>query len=113
MALEVNGESIETDAEGYLVNPDDWNEQIAKQFALEEGLELTDLHWNIIKFMRNYYSKNQIPADVRHVTKHLVDELGYSKKEAKKRLFELFPYGHVKQTCKIAGMRKPRIWSTG
>jgi tRNA 2-thiouridine synthesizing protein E len=63
--------------------------------------------------MRDYYNEQQIPADVRFVTKYLVNELGYGKKEAKKRLFDLFPYGHVKHTCKISGMKRPRIWSTG
>ncbi len=113
MALEVNGSSIEIDSEGFLVSPGDWNEEIAEQLAQGEGVELTELHWQIIKFMRTYYSGHQSPADVRHVTKFLVDEQGYDKKEAKKRLFELFPYGYVKQACKIAGMRKPRMWSTG
>ena len=113
MALEVNGKSLETDPEGYLVWPGDWNKAVAEQLAQQEGVELTERHWQIINFMRQYYSEHQSPADVRDVTKYLVAELDYDKKEAKKCLFDLFPYGYVKQACKIAGMKKPRIWSTG
>lgn len=47
------------------------------------------------------------------MAKHLAAHLGCDKKTAKARLFELFPYGYVKQTCKIAGMKRPRAWSTG
>jgi len=43
----------------------------------------------------------------------LVEAHGYDKKSAKQHLFELFPYGYVKQACKIAGMQRPRAWSTG
>ncbi|MCA1806204.1 MAG: TusE/DsrC/DsvC family sulfur relay protein [Xanthomonadaceae bacterium] len=50
--------------------------------------------------------------DARFVIHFLADELGHGR-QAKARLFELFPYGYVKQACRIAGMRKPRAWSTG
>ncbi|MCK5716777.1 MAG: TusE/DsrC/DsvC family sulfur relay protein [Thiomargarita sp.] len=113
MALEVNGQSIETDEEGYLINPEEWTEDIAKYLAEEEKVEMIEEHWKIIYFMRDYYTEHQVPVDVRFVTKYLINELGYGKKEAKKHLFELFPYGYVKQACKIAGMKRPRIWSTG
>jgi len=113
MALEVNGKSIETDNEGYLVNPDEWNEEIASLFAQGEKVEMTELHWKVIGFMRQYYNEHQTPADVRYVTKFIANEVGCTKKEAKKHFFELFPFGHVQQCCKIAGMRRPRIWSTG
>ena len=63
--------------------------------------------------MRGYFGEHQIAPAVRHATKNLAAELGLSKKEGKKLLFELFPYGYVKQACKIAGMKKPRAWSTG
>jgi sulfur relay (sulfurtransferase) DsrC/TusE family protein len=51
--------------------------------------------------------------DVRHVVDLLVKEQGSGKKSAKQQLFKLFPYGYVKQACKIAGMQRPRVWSTG
>ena len=113
MSLEVNGKSIQTDNEGYLVDPDEWNEEIATQLALGEEVELTEQHWKVLGFMRDYYNERRIPADVRYVTKFIANELGCGKKDAKKRFFELFPFGHVQQCCKIAGMKRPRIWSTG
>ncbi len=98
------------DAEGYLIEPGDWDEEVAKALAAEEDIQLSDDHWDIIRFMREYHEEHQVAADARFVIKHLEQRLG---KEARKKLFELFPYGHVKQTCKIAGMKRPRAWSTG
>jgi tRNA 2-thiouridine synthesizing protein E len=101
------------DVEGYLVEPDDWSEETAIIFAKEEQITLTTQHWKIIGFMRDYYRQHGIAADVRHVATFMAKELGVDKKLGKKRVFELFPYGYVKQACKIAGMKKPRAWSTG
>lgn len=100
----------ERDAEGYLVDPGDWNEEVAKMLAKEENLTLNDDHWDAIRFMRDFYEENQVAADARFVIKHLAQRMG---KDAHKKLFELFPYGYVKQACKISGMRRPRAWSTG
>jgi TusE/DsrC/DsvC family sulfur relay protein len=99
-----------TDEEGYLVDPQDWTEMIAKGFALQENIQLTEDHWDAIRFMREYYADHQIAPDVRHVMKHLAKRLGPGSRNA---IFELFPYGYVKQACKIAGMKRPRGWSTG
>lgn len=100
----------ERDAEGYLVEPNDWNEEVARILAHDENIQLGDDHWDVIRFMRDYYDEHQIAADTRFVIKHLAERFG---RDAQKRLFDLFPYGYVKQACKIAGMRRPRAWSTG
>ncbi|MEE4235867.1 MAG: TusE/DsrC/DsvC family sulfur relay protein [Anderseniella sp.] len=100
----------ERDAEGYLIEPGDWSEDVARALAREENIELSDDHWDAINFMRDFYEENQVAADARFVIKHLAERMG---KDAHKKLFELFPYGYVKQACKIAGMRRPRAWSTG
>ena len=100
----------ERDAEGYLVEPSDWNDEIAQMLAQEENITLNDDHWDAIRFMRDYYEEHQVAADARFVIKHLAERFG---REAQKMLFVLFPYGYVKQACKIAGMRRPRAWSTG
>ncbi len=105
--------SVTRDNEGYLVNPDDWNEDIANELAREEGIDLNDEYWPVLNFMRDYYNEHRVPPDVRHVTGYLVKEHGHAKKEAKKIIFTLFPYGYVKQACKISGMKRPRGWSTG
>jgi dissimilatory sulfite reductase related protein len=98
------------DEEGYLIEPKDWNEDIAKEFASQEDIDLTEDHWDAIHYIREYYLEHQIAPDVRHVMKHLAERLG---PESRNRIFELFPYGYVKQACKIAGMKRPRGWSTG
>jgi TusE/DsrC/DsvC family sulfur relay protein len=98
------------DVEGYLVDPAQWNEDVAVALGRELGIELGDDHWDVIRFMRAYYDEHQVAADARFVFRHL--DARYPG-EGRKRLFELFPYGYVGHACKIAGMRRPRAWSTG
>ena len=98
------------DAEGYLIDPDEWDERVAEAIAEELGIALTKDHWEAIRFMRRYYEDRRIAADARFVIKHL--ERLYPG-EGRKRLFDLFPYGYVGQACKVAGMKRPRAWSTG
>lgn len=100
----------ETDDEGYLVDPIAWTEEIAHLFAAMENIQLTEDHWEVINFIRSYYVEHQISPDVRHVMKHLSKRPG---NESRNRIFELFPYGYVRQACKISGMKRPRAWSTG
>jgi TusE/DsrC/DsvC family sulfur relay protein len=100
------------DEEGYLVDPADWNEAIAAELARKEGVALTEAHWVVLRFLRQYYDEHHIAPDARHVMKHLAAWRGAGR-EDRNDLFRLFPYGYVKQACKIAGMRRPRAWSTG
>ncbi|HIC41622.1 MAG TPA: TusE/DsrC/DsvC family sulfur relay protein [Gammaproteobacteria bacterium] len=111
--MEVNDEIIELDNEGYLIEPSQWQRDVAIQLATEENLELNDEHWIVLGLMRDFYNENGIAPDVRHIFKQLGVDLDISKKEAKAKLFSLFPYGYVQQACKISGMRRPRGWSTG
>lgn len=103
---------LRLDSEGYLVDPADWDRGIAIELASSENIVLTEDHWRVIEFMRSYFDKNQVAADARFVIRYLADEVGYGK-SAKAILYQLFPYGYVKQACKIAGMKRPRAWSTG
>lgn len=98
------------DPEGYLVDPSDWTEAVAVALAACEGIELGSDHWDVLRFMRRHYEENRVAVDARLVIRHLVDRLGPG---ARNRLFELFPYGYPGQACKIAGMKRPRAWSTG
>jgi tRNA 2-thiouridine synthesizing protein E len=109
MPLEVAGNSLQIDDEGYLVDPADWSREVAVELARREGVALTDEHWAVIRFMREYYELHRIAPDARFVLKHLAETRGAERN----LLFRLFPYGYVKQACKIAGMRRPRAWSTG
>jgi tRNA 2-thiouridine synthesizing protein E len=112
MIADKEGYTVATDEEGYLVDPAHWDEHVAQQLAWQEQLDLNEEHWQVFRFMRAYYAEHQIAPDARFAIKFLADELGYGRK-AQNHLFKLFPYGYVKQACKIAGMKRPRAWSTG
>jgi len=107
--MEMTMQPPATDEEGYLVDPAEWSEALAEALAAVENIHLTGAHWEAVRFMRDFYQEHQVIPDVRFVTRHLAEKLGGSRN----LVFELFPYGYVKQACKIAGMRRPRGWSTG
>lgn len=106
MAIDVNGKSYETDEEGYLVNLADWNEDVGAALAQTEGVAMTDQHWEVVNFLRDYYNEFQIAPAVRVLTKAIGKKLGPEKGNSQ-YLYELFPYGPAKQACKIAGLPKP------
>jgi len=104
---------LTVDDEGYLIDPGEWTKDVAHNLAKTENLDLIDQHWPILDCMRDFYNENSVAPDVRHVVKHLTTEHGFNKKDSKKHVFNLFPYGYVKKACKISGMKRPRGWSTG
>ena len=106
MALEIDGKSYDTDQEGYLVNLSDWTDQLANEMAKADGAVLEDKHWEVIKFLRDYYEEYQIAPPTRILTKAVGKKLGKDKGTSK-YLYELFPYGPAKQACKYAGLPKP------
>jgi tRNA 2-thiouridine synthesizing protein E len=107
MAIEVKGASVETDENGYLVNLEDWNEDVALKLAEGEDIDMTEAHWDLVKFLRNYYAEYQIAPAVKVLTKAMATEKGMDKKEASEFLYGLFPKGPALQACKIAGLPKP------
>ncbi len=106
MPIEVNGKSLEVDEEGYLSNLSEWEPAVAEVMAKAEDVELSDDHWQIINFLREYYEEYQIAPAVRVLTKAVGKKLGKEKGNSK-YLYELFPYGPGKQACKYAGLPKP------
>ncbi len=106
MPIVVNGQSIETDEEGYLADRTQWNEEVAKVLASTDNAELTQNHWEVLNFLREYYEEYQIAPAVRVLTKAIGKKLGADKGNSK-YLYELFPYGPAKQACKYAGLPKP------
>ncbi|MXZ81139.1 MAG: TusE/DsrC/DsvC family sulfur relay protein [Gammaproteobacteria bacterium] len=106
MSLEINGKSYETDEEGYLANLSDWSHDLAEAMAREDGCDLTDNHWEVVNFLREYYDEYQIAPAVRVLTKAIGKRLGKDKGNSR-YLYELFPYGPAKQACKYAGLPKP------
>jgi len=103
MSLEINGKTYETDEEGYLADLSEWNAEIAGHMAREDDCDLSDNHWEVINFLREYYEEYQIAPAVRILTKAIGKKLGKDKGNSK-YLYELFPYGPAKQACKPANM---------
>jgi tRNA 2-thiouridine synthesizing protein E len=106
MPIEVSGKTIETDEEGYLANRTDWSEDVAKEMARLDNCDLSENHWEVINFLREYYDEYQIAPAVRVLTKAIGKKLGADKGNSK-YLYELFPYGPANQACKYAGLPKP------
>jgi tRNA 2-thiouridine synthesizing protein E len=92
--------SIEVDEDGFMQAPEIWNEEIAAALATTEGVQaLTDDHWKIVKYLRDYYLKFGIAPMIRKLCK----ETGYDLKT----IYQLFPSGPAKGGCKVAGLPKP------
>ena len=99
--LEVAGKTLELDSDGHLANREDWNEEIAAEFATQEGIEeLNDRHWIVINFMRKVFDEKGDAPSIRKLTK----ESGVDTKE----LYALFPKGPAKKAAKVAGLPKPK-----
>lgn len=107
MALHINDKLIETDEEGFLLDPSDWDRDLAERIARDEQLELTPDRWTVVQFVRDHFEERGTVPEARFVLKMLEQTLG-KERATRKFLQELFPYGYGQQACKIAGMRKPR-----
>ena len=104
--MTVDGKDYEVDEEGYLIDLSQWNKPVGEELAKSENVEMTEGHWEVIEFLREYYDEYQIAPAVRVLTKAIGKKLGKEKGNSK-YLYELFPYGPAKQACKIAGLPKP------
>ncbi len=97
---EVDGRKYEVDEDGFLQEPDRWNENVATDFAQTEHVtNLTESHWKVIKYIRNYYLQFGIAPMIRKLCK----ETGFKLNE----IYQLFPSGPAKGACKLAGLPKP------
>jgi len=95
------GTPVEVDAEGFLTDPDQWNEQIAEQIANENEIgQLTDRHWMVVNYMRKSYLEDGSAPSIR--------TLGKASGVPIKELYQLFPKGPAKKAAKVAGIPKPR-----
>ena len=106
MAYELNGQNFDVDEEGYITDISLWNKELADLIAKGEEIDMTEDHWEVVNFLRDYYEEYQIAPAVRVLTKAVKKSLGADKGNSK-YLYELFPYGPAKQACKIAGLPKP------
>ena len=101
MTVTLAGHAVELNDEGFFVDPDAWTEDMAPELAKAEGIdELTDRHWQVIRFMRTEYATKGTGPTVR--------VLGKTSGVSIKELYELFPKGPAKTAAKIAGIPKPR-----
>jgi tRNA 2-thiouridine synthesizing protein E len=98
--FELGEVSIEVDEDGFMEEPDLWNEAVAKALATTEGVdEMTEEHWKLVQYLRDYYLKFGIAPMIRKLCK----ETGFPLK----KVYELFPSGPAKGACKVAGLSKP------
>ena len=104
--LTVNNIQIETDPAGYLMDLNQWNEDVARAIAVEENLQLTDAHWEVIYFVRNFYAEYHTSPAIRMLVKAMAQKLGEDKGNSR-YLQRLFPDGPAKQATKLAGLPKP------
>ena len=103
MALEVNGVSIETTDNGYLVEATDWNEDVAKALAADEGVEMTDKHWDVVRYLREeHFENNGNEPNERTIMKDMGKKWG--EKLSSKDMYAMFPLMPSKQGRKIAGL---------
>ena len=88
--ITVKGKQIETDAFGYLLNIVDWNEDVAKHIAQLEGVELTDAHWEVIYFVRDFYQEYNTSPAIRMLVKAMSEKLGVDKGNSRYSNFAIY-----------------------
>ncbi|WP_420851338.1 TusE/DsrC/DsvC family sulfur relay protein [Parashewanella hymeniacidonis] len=101
-----NDQQIETDKQGYLLDFKLWNKDIAQLIAEADKVELTDAHWEVINFVREFYLEYKTSPAIRALVKAIKLSMGEEKGNSK-YLYKLFPEGPAKQATKIAGLPKP------
>lgn len=99
--------AIKLDKEGYLLNLEDWNEEIAQYLAQQEQIELTEAHWEIIYLLREFYQEFTISPAMRPLVKAVSKKLGTEKGKSM-YLITLFPGSPAKLIAKLAGLPKPK-----
>lgn len=98
--IEVNGVKVELDEDGFIVEPDQWSEDLVLLFAKTEDVAvLTEEHWKVINYLRDYFKQFGIAPMIRKLCK----DTGFTLKE----IYDLFPSGPAKGACKLAGLPKP------
>lgn len=103
MAIEVNGKSIETTDAGYLVEANDWDDDVAQVLAADEEVEMTEQHWDVVRFLRSEHVDNAgAEPNEREIMKAMKGLWG--KKPTSKDMYNLFPNMPSKQGRKIAGL---------
>lgn len=100
------GKEIETDTEGYLKESSLWSEPLAAVIAEKEGITLLPEHWEVVRFVRDFYLEFNTSPAIRMLVKAMANKFGEEKGNSR-YLYRLFPKGPAKQATKIAGLPKP------
>ncbi|HAX9751106.1 sulfurtransferase TusE [Escherichia coli] len=100
------GKEIETDTEGYLKESSQWSEPLAVVIAENEGISLSPEHWEVVRFVRDFYLEFNTSPAIRMLVKAMTNKFGEEKGNSR-YLYRLFPKGPAKQATKIAGLPKP------
>lgn len=107
-AIRVGEKLIEIDSEGYLLRLSDWSEEFARALARREGLELTEAHWELIRFLRAYWNEHGVQPQVRVMIRHFSDRWG-AERGSNHHLHEMFPRGGPqKQGNRLAGLLRTK-----
>ena len=107
-ALPVKDRTVYTDSEGYLCNLEDWSEDFVRALAAHEGLALTDEHWEVIHYLRDYYREHGVQAQVRAMIRHFTERWG-DERGSNRYLHDLFPRGGPqKQGNRLAGLLRTK-----
>jgi tRNA 2-thiouridine synthesizing protein E len=100
MELTVNNQKIEMDGDGFMLQPELWNDEVAKVIAQADDInDLTEDHWKVIRIIRQNYEEKGLAPMVRVICK----ETGLKLKQ----IYELFPLGPARGACRVAGLPKP------
>jgi tRNA 2-thiouridine synthesizing protein E len=106
--IDVGNATVETDTEGYLLRLTDWSQDFARALARQEGLELTPAHWEVIRFLRDYYFEHGVQAQVRVMIRHFSEAWG-PERGSNHNLHEMFPRGGPqKQGNRLAGLLRTK-----
>jgi tRNA 2-thiouridine synthesizing protein E len=104
MGYLIDGVEHATDEEGYLLEPN-YSDEAVKAIAAAEGLELSDAHWEVVRFMREHYREHGQTPNFRSMLKAFAENVRPGTDS--KYLYALFPAGPAKQAAKLAGLPKP------
>lgn len=103
MGYIVNGSELDTDEQGYLLEPD-YRDEVVQAIAAAENITLTDAHWKVVAYLRDEYREHGHTPNFRAMLKGLGERWPGVDSKA---LYDLFPMGPAKQGAKIAGLPQP------
>lgn len=106
ITLRFQDKIIATDKQGYLLDHLLWSIDLAEVMASNDSFQLTDAHWEVINFVRQFYLIYNTSPAIRALTKAMKSEFG-EEKASSRYLYKLFPEGPAKQATKYAGLPKP------